>query len=220
MPLVEALVGSASNDLFDAIFDVEIDDDDYELFGDSDADMDLPALRSLHSQESLKPNVDRGNVTPSKENRTGKRRQESPSPVPQIRTRQPSRISSERRGESSSAQNSPKLRRLTLSNLNTEDVVNSPEVVTTTTMSSRSPLARLFTSKFLSPPTGNFQREEGFGSASPVVRVPSQAATSAELSVRQISTLLESVKELPVQKLKDEMKELQVGLQVIVERLS
>jgi hypothetical protein len=57
MPLVEALVGSSSNDLFDAIFDVEFDDNDYELFGDSDADMDLPALRSLYSRESLKPNI-------------------------------------------------------------------------------------------------------------------------------------------------------------------
>jgi len=213
MPLVEALVGSSSNDLFDAIFEVEIDDDDYELFGDSDADMDLPALRSLHSKENLKSNIDRGNVTPTKESRSGKNRHESPSPVPLIRTRQPTRgrISSEQlqRGESSSAQNSPRLRRLSLSQLNTDEVVNSPDLVTTTTMSNRSPLAKLFASRFLSPPaTGNFPREN---STSPVVRVPSQAATSAEVNVRQIATLLENVKELPVQKLKDEMKELQVG---------
>lgn len=216
MPLVEALVGSSSNDLFDAIFDVEVDDDDYELFGDSDADMDMPALRSLHSKENLKSNIDRGNVTPTKGSRNGKNRRESPSPVPLIRTRQPSRgrISSER-GESSSAQNSPRLRRLSLSQLNTDELINSPEVVTTTTMSNRSPLAKLFTSRFLSPPTtGHFPREE---SASPVVRVPSQAAASAEVSVRQIATLLENVKELPVQKLKDEMKELQVGFQQIMQ---
>jgi hypothetical protein len=215
MPLVEALVGSASNDLFDAIFDVEIDDNDYGLFGDSDADMDVAALRSYHSRESPKPIVDSGNVTPSKENRNGKKRHESPSPVPQIRTRKPSRgrISSEQlqRAESSSGQNSPKLRRLTLSNLNTDDVVNSPEVVTTTTMSNRSPLAKLFASRFLSPPAGGFPREESILSASPVARV---ATTGTEASVKQIATLLENVKELPVQKLKDEMKELQVGFSV------
>jgi hypothetical protein len=207
MPLIEALVGSASNDLFSAIFDVEINESDYELF--SDSDMDEPALRSLHSRESLKHNIDRGVVTPTKEKRRGKKRFESPSPVPQIRTRQPSssRIPSER-GESS--HNSPRLRRLSLSNLNTDDIINSPEVVTTTTMSTRSPLANLFASKFLSPPTGDFPREEG-SNVSQAARGAAQAATSVEASVRKIEALFDDVKELPMHKLKDEMKELQVG---------
>jgi hypothetical protein len=89
-------------------------------------------------------------------------------------------------------------------------MVNSPELVTMTTTSNRSPLAKLFTSRFLSPPsTGGFQRDEGNG-ISQVARA-AQAAAIAEASVKQIEILLENVKELPVQKLKDEMKELQVG---------
>lgn len=215
MPLVEALVGSASNDLFEAIFDVQVNENDYDLFDDSDADMDSPALHSLHSRESLEPYVDRRNATSREGKRKAKKSRESPSPVPQIRTRQPSlgRISSERpqRGKSSSARNSPRLHPLLLGDLNTDDMINSPEVVTTTTMSNQSPLAKLFASRFLSPPMGSSPREEGNINASQAARQAAQAATNAEASVRRIETLLGDVKDLPVQKLKDEMKELQVS---------
>ena len=195
---MEALVGSASNDLFGAIFDVEVNENDYELF-DSDMDPDEPELRSRHSRESLKANA--GDATPTKGKRDGKNRLESPSPVPSIRTRQPtsSRIPS--------AQNSPKLQRLTLSNINTDDTVNS-DGVKTTTMSTRSPLAKLFGSRLLSasPTIGNFEGN----SNGTQVRVAAQVTTNAEASMKQVAALLDSVKELPVQKLKEEMKELQV----------
>lgn len=57
MPLVEALVGSASNDLYEAIFDVQEDNASgvMDIFDESDDE--LPHLRSYHSRE----NIDDGN---------------------------------------------------------------------------------------------------------------------------------------------------------------
>ncbi len=207
MPLVEALVGSASNDMFDAIFDVEIDDNDYELFDDSDVDMDALALRSRHSRE----NVNAGSTyTPTKDKSTDKKRLKSASPVPRIRTRRPTsrgRPSSERQpGESSSRRNTPRLHSLALSNLSSNDVVNSPEPVTATSMSNRSPLAKFFGSRFLSPTAGGMMAPE----AAHMAQVAAQAASSADASVRRVESFLDSVNQLPVQKLKEEMKELQV----------
>jgi len=51
-PLIEALVGSSSADLYDAIFDVEADQDS-ELFGPTADDEERPMLRSFHSRERL-----------------------------------------------------------------------------------------------------------------------------------------------------------------------
>lgn len=202
MPLVEALVGSASNDLLDAIFDVELDDNDYEIFDDSDVDMDAPALRSRHSRENMLP-------TPTKNKSTGRKPLKSMSPIPRIRTRRPTsrgRLSSDRqRGESSSAQNSPRLQSLRLSNLSSNDVVNSPEPVTASTTSNRSPLAKFFGSRYLSPTAGGMSPE-----AAHVAQQASLAATSADATLRRIESLLDSSYEMPVQKLKDEMRELQV----------
>jgi len=217
MPLVEALVGSASTDLFDAIFDVEIDDNDYELFDDRDSDigMDTPALRSRHSRENVNFGLNAGSPnTPTKDKGTEKKRLGSASPVPRIRTRRPTsrgRLSSERQpGQSSSARNTPRLHSLALSNLSSNDVVNSPEPVTAISTSNQSPLAKLFGSRFLSPTAGGMVPE-----AAHMAQVAAQAASSADASVRRVESLLDSVAQLPVQKLKEEMKELQVRLLVL-----
>ncbi|KAJ3516556.1 hypothetical protein NLJ89_g1051 [Agrocybe chaxingu] len=193
MPLVEALVGSSSNDLFDAIFDVEVDDSDFDIF-DSDAEADVPALRSLHSRENMQvrgPSKDRG---------------DSRSPVPKIRRRRPTslgRVST--RGAASvgegSAQPSPKQFGSGVTALSPVDMLTSPEIITSAG-SNLSPLARLYNSRFSSvaPAESN---------SSVAAQAAAQAAASTEASVRHIEALLEAVSELPVHRLKEEMKELQ-----------
>ncbi|KAJ8078670.1 hypothetical protein PM082_012953 [Marasmius tenuissimus] len=63
-PLIEALMGSASADLYDAIFDVEAEHDS-DLFGPTADDDELPMLRSFHSRERLPGGGGRLSPTPS-----------------------------------------------------------------------------------------------------------------------------------------------------------
>lgn len=174
MPLIEALVGSTSNDVFDAIFDVDVDENDYEIFDDSDGEQDVPHLRSLHSRESI---CGRESRSPSR------------SPVPQIRTRGPTNLGgSPTRRDPSSPRKSPRHR--ALGSLAPVEYGSSPEFVASPT-SARSPLAQLFRSRFSS-------------------ELPASPAVNTDASVKHIEHLLEAVGQLPVQKLKEEMKELQV----------
>lgn len=68
MPLVEALVGTRAQSLYDAIFEVEVEPDEtQDIFKDSDNESDddeRPALQSLKSRESLYFNKNSGNRTP------------------------------------------------------------------------------------------------------------------------------------------------------------
>ncbi|KAF9007612.1 receptor-activated Ca2+-permeable cation channel [Cyathus striatus] len=57
IPLVEALVGSTSSDLYDAIFDVDIAEE-FDIFDDSDNE--APALHSLHSHDNLRVDTSPG----------------------------------------------------------------------------------------------------------------------------------------------------------------
>lgn len=155
IPLVEALVGSASNDLYDAIFEVEVAED-FDIFDESDDD--APALRSFDSRENI--------------------RASGTSPGPELRKR-PSSLSVSRAGPSPKA--SPRQR--VISTLSPNDVFTSPDVITT---SFRSPLARLFNQ-----------------------RSPVDGPAVGEASLKRIETLLDDVRSLPVQRLKEEMKELQ-----------
>ena len=176
MPLIEALVGSTSNDVFDAIFDVDVDEHDYDIFDDSDDEQNFPHLRSLHSRENM-----HGRETRSR----------SRSPVPHIRTRGPTTLgSSPTRRDPSSPRKSPRHRGL--KRLAPVDGL-SPELVASPA-STRSPLAQLFRSRF----------------SSELPATPSTPAANTDTSVKQIELLLEAVGQLPVQKLKEEMKELQV----------
>lgn len=177
MPLIEALVGSTSNDVFDAIFDVDVDEQDYDIFDDSDGEQDVPHLRSLHSTENIR----------GRESRSPSR-----SPVPQIRTRGPTNPGrSPTRRDPSSPRKSPRHRGLR--GLAPVEYVSSPELMASPT-SARSPLALLFGSRFSS--------ELPATSPTPAVNI--------DASVKHIERLLEAVDQLPVQKLKEEMKELQV----------
>jgi len=180
MPLIEALVGSTSNDVFGAIFDVDVDEHDYDIFDDSDGEQDVPHLRSLHSTENMR----------GRESRSPSR-----SPVPQIRTRGPTNPGrSPTRLDPSSPRKSPRHRGL--GGLAPVDYVSSPELMAspTSARSAPSPLAQLFGSRF----------------SSQLPATSSTPAANTDASVKHIERLLEAVGQLPVQKLKEEMKELQV----------
>ncbi|KIY63536.1 hypothetical protein CYLTODRAFT_426026 [Cylindrobasidium torrendii FP15055 ss-10] len=55
MPFVEAIVGSTSNDLYEAIFDVEHDHADADIFQDADSIDERPQLRSYNSAREDPP---------------------------------------------------------------------------------------------------------------------------------------------------------------------
>ncbi|RXW22827.1 hypothetical protein EST38_g3005 [Candolleomyces aberdarensis] len=212
MPLVEALVGSTTNDLFEAIFDVELNDE-YDLFDGYDED-DRLALRSQHSRETLGARGKGENRSTPRKTRLSMSRSPAPGGTPR-RRRSPSSVkvslseaspiepasTSELPQQAPSLPTSPtgsntnftaeRRNRLRVQSMlsPTDTTVLSPEVYTSTS-SSRSPLARLFNNKY---PT-----EQQVA-----------ASSVADSNIRRIETLLEDVKDLPVQKLKDEMKELQ-----------
>ncbi|PPQ65270.1 hypothetical protein CVT26_000230 [Gymnopilus dilepis] len=201
MPLIEAIVGSSSHDLYDAIFDVEVDDQEYDIFGDSDGEFDdVPALRSFHSREDV-----RG---------VGARSSSPSSPVPRIRKKRPTSLARSPTSESVSNRASPKSRPLGPSALTPGDLIASPEIITsaplnTSNTNNRSPLARLFTSRFTSGSGGLGLPPSAVSESNTAALAAAQAASHTEESLRHIEGLLEAVGQLPVQKLKDEMKELQ-----------
>ncbi|KAF8150616.1 receptor-activated Ca2+-permeable cation channel [Crassisporium funariophilum] len=196
MPLMEALVGSSSADLYEAIFDVQVEEGELDdIWGSEGGDWnaDAPALRSLHSRENMKAGA-------------AGRRGISSSPVPRIRKRRPSSVGrsstrTDNAGASGSARGSahpsPKQRPLgpqALAPID-RDFIHSPEMMaspSTFTDDNRSPLARLFGSRFSNAPG-----------------ILPSATVNTEASVKHIESLLQAVSELPVHRLKEEMKELQ-----------
>jgi hypothetical protein len=148
MPILEALVGSNSSDLYDAIFDVDVTGE-FDLFEDSDND--FPALRSLTSRESLQPGPERKRLSSV---------QKSP------------------RREFSTSRGSPRLQ----------------------ISRNLSPIAMPATSTEISLGEGlKFE--------------PPQTDTltaGVDVSIKRVEALLDGMRDLPVQRLKDEMKELQV----------
>lgn len=170
MPLVEALVGSTSQDLFEAIFEVETEHQS-ELFADGSDDDEFLPLRSYASRENLS---------------TSARRAGSPTPArPRIQKRPSSLKPSSQRG--SSPLGSPRLRAHSLI-----DPVTSAEIPS---LGTQSPLARLF-----------MRRSPGLPDRDAVA-----AASHVEASVKKIDALFDDLRDLPVQGLKDEIKELQVN---------
>ncbi|KAJ7659964.1 receptor-activated Ca2+-permeable cation channel [Mycena rosella] len=149
IPLLEALVGSTSSDLYEAIFEIDVAPG-ADLFDESDEE--FPQLRSVASRDTM-------------------------TSTPADVRRRPSRVSlaarSPHRGE-----------RSPLRPLSGLDVgVSSAEVST----AGRSPLSKFFAHVDPPPGSGNI-----------------------EASVRRVETMLDEMRELPVHRLKDEMRELQV----------
>ncbi|KAG7444146.1 receptor-activated Ca2+-permeable cation channel [Guyanagaster necrorhizus] len=151
MPIVEAIVGSTSNDLYEAIFEVDAERD-LHLFDEEEEE--LPHLRSVHSQENLLSDAE-----------SRKRRQSS------VR-RPPSAMSGPKRLSPQSSPRTPRARNLDLL---------SAEVQSS--LGSLNPLQQLF----------------GRPSDSPQV----------EAAVKKVEALVDDLRNLPVHKLSDEMRELQ-----------
>ncbi|KAJ7931371.1 receptor-activated Ca2+-permeable cation channel [Mycena leptocephala] len=147
MPLVEALVGSTSSDLYEAIFEIDSVGGP-GLFDDSEEEEDFPQLRSIASRDTI---------------RSAERVRRRPSRV-SLAARSPLRAGS--------PQGSP--RRRPLSSLSALDV-GGPQ-----------PVAKFFA--HVDPPAGT----------GPV-----------ESSLRRVETILDDLRDLPVHRLKDEMRELQ-----------
>jgi len=167
MPLLDAFVGTGSNDLHEAIFGVDTIPEE-ELFENLEED-ERPALRSIASSTRVRGSRSRGR-TP------GTTDVQSPptSPTSPTRTRVTSNVS-------------PMRPPITISTGNLLEPGQSGEAPSLGMMS---PLARLF------------------GGDSPIRR--RTTSVSAGASLKKVETLLGDIKNLPVNKLTEEMRELQV----------
>ncbi|KAI9463324.1 hypothetical protein BJY52DRAFT_79038 [Lactarius psammicola] len=188
LPFFEAFMGTDLHDLYGAIFDVEPDlaEEDGELF--ADREQDRVGLHSWTSRESGRAGTHTPPLTlqPLHELSTPER------PV-----RADRRASSLPRSRPGRSGGSPRTRKLSLRpSLAEPHRVSAAEAQNFGTLS---PLARLFSNRLSEP--------DSSGTApSPV---DAQKLVRVEEGVRRVQELLEDVRELPVSKLKDEMRELQ-----------
>ena len=183
VPFLESLVGSRTTDLYDAIFDVD-DPEAYELFASDEDEDGRPALTATLSRDSLRP-PSPGSGTPRQQ---GARRATS------LRSfRAPRSPRSPTRG-------SPVMRSMALPDL--VEPHNSAEIQT---VGPRSPLSRLFTGRAAGRRAISASHER-------LAPLPNQgaAAAAADERVRRLEGLVEEIRGLPVNRLKEEMKELQV----------
>ncbi|GBE88279.1 hypothetical protein BKA93DRAFT_827390 [Sparassis latifolia] len=174
IPLLD-LLGSSSTEIYDAIFDVDLPQDDVDdLFEERDDDVATPLL-SFPSRESL--HVPNSSPPPSSRQEPLRRRHAS-LPHEQINR------GGSRHGAPSPSL-SPRPRKATLP---------GPLLTSTSgeiqTGGPRSPLSRLYLG------------------ARDTERVTSPSSV-AEASIKKVEALLDDVRHLPVNRLKDEMKELQ-----------
>jgi hypothetical protein len=184
LPFFEVL-GTDLRDVYGAIFDVEPDltEEDGGLF--ADREQDRVGLHSWASRESDR--ADTHMPPPTSQ------------PLPELSTPERpvhagSRASSLPRSRPGQSGGSPRIRKLSLRpSLAESHRMGAAEA------GSFSPLARLFSNRLLEPnPSG--------AAPSPV---DAQKLDRVEEGVRRVQELLEDVRELPVSKLKDEMRELQ-----------
>ncbi|KAH8112747.1 receptor-activated Ca2+-permeable cation channel [Phellopilus nigrolimitatus] len=172
MPLVEALIGTHAHTLYDAIFDVELSNEqEHELYEEFDDEDDRPALRSLASRESM----------PYRRARTLSRKRAISTSVPE---------SPERGLPSPGGPRSPRRRPKMSLQSNPEQAggLGLPKAP--------SPLTRLFSGPRLVTSFSDNTVAPGM-------------TEDAIAGVRKLENVLEGIRDLPVQKLKDEMKELQ-----------
>lgn len=181
MPLIEALVGSHAHTLYDAIFDIELSDEQeqalFEGFSDGE-DEEAPALRSLASCGSMRKRP--GTRTPSRRRPQSASHPSTPDRIP-----------------SPGAPRSP-LRRPKES-LPSDSGLTGGLTPGLPLLKTRSPLARLFAG----PRIVTSMSESTVSPTSPMVE-------ETLAGVRKLETVLEGIRDLPVHRLKDEMKELQV----------
>ncbi|KAF8640326.1 hypothetical protein AX16_010221 [Volvariella volvacea WC 439] len=200
IPFIEAIVGSTASNLYDVIFDVDVDHD-LGLWEDEEerADETFGTLRSLRSRDNLRAEAsgeqaEQRRRSPSSARENGSRRPRSTPRSPAHREREAVAIS---------ASGSPRL--VITSALPPSD---SQEGTGGSGLGASgsgpiSPLARLFGNRF--PSSGS-----GLGLLSaPNMIGQVDVVEATQSSLKRMEGLIEDVKNLPVQKLKDEMKELQ-----------
>jgi len=171
MPILDALLGANANDIYEALFDIDLEQHETQLFSDeSDEDLPPPELRPLPSRDSLR---DRRPLSPS----SGGRGPSSPLRETHNRRR--------------SGSGSPRPRRTAL-----PPIIQTSSSAEVPSLSKQSPLAKLFS------PNSVRQR-----AVSQIDRTPAMQQTDAAL--KRLEGLLEDARNLPVIRLKDEMKELQ-----------
>lgn len=215
MPILEHIVGSASMDVYEAIFETDLSGG-YNIFEDSDDEGrerdPFHAIRersrsrmrgedvfgsrartvSRDSREAPSINVSRPSTSRASSPDPGRRpsslSRNTQTPSSQLRSRRDITAS----GSGVSPSGSPRPRRVALPQI---QPANSGEILSA---APKSPLVAFF---------GGGRREH---SSSQVDRAAAVAAT-AEAGIKRIEALAEDIKKLPVNKLKDEMKELQVS---------
>jgi len=185
LPFFEAFLRTDLRDVYGAIFDVEPDltEDDRELF--ADREQDRVGLHSWTSREGDRADAPtpRSTSQPFHELSTPER------PVPTDRS------SSLPRSRPGQVGGSPRRRKLSLR----PSLAEPFRVSAAQNLGPLSPLARLF---------GNRLSEPDHPGAGPSP-VDAQKLSRVEEGVRRVQELLEDVRELPVSKLKNEMRELQ-----------
>jgi hypothetical protein len=184
LPLFEELMGTNLHDVYEAIFDVDLDlvEEDEELF--QDREQDRVGLHSWTSRESGR----NGTHTPPQINIP------SEPHIPESPSRAGCRASSFPRTQPGQSNRSPRTRKLSLRPSLAEHLrVSAAEGQGA---DPRSPLSRLFSNRLSEADTG----------PSPV---DVHKLDKVEEGVRRVQELLEDVRELPVSTLKDEMRELQ-----------
>ena len=171
MPLLEAFVGTNSDDLYDAIFDVDVIPDE-GLFNNLEED-ERPALRSIASSAGLRGNRSRG-------------RTPGPGPARNVQSPPLSPMSPTRTAGTPDV--SPMRKPITIS---TASLLEPGQPGDHLSVGKVSPLARLFAGD--SPVRGRTVSMQGAGA-----------------SLKKVETLLEEIKSLPINKVTEEMRELQV----------
>ena len=203
VPFLEHIVGSSTTDLYDAIFDVEVTDiAGLGIFDDDDDDAadDRAELRSIASREDAHdtsappppPFVvsapQAQSSAPSSATTQNHARRPASVPRPPASPSGRSTRSTGRR-DASSPSGSPRPRRLRL-----PSVIQASLSGEIPSSGPKSPLSRLYTGRtFLT-----------------VSQAAAMNATT-EASIKKLDAAVESMKNLPVKKLKEEMKELQVS---------
>jgi hypothetical protein len=173
--LVDSIIGPSSSDLYDAVFDVDVEEEP-ELFTEEDgADTEGPALRSLASAENLY-----ANRTPSHTD---------------LRTP----LSPTHRNVSPSAVTSHRGRR----DLTPIRIVDRSSAAEIPSIGRHSPLAKLFLPRLQTPTSALMGEALGADIVPPTPTHP---------AVGRMEVLLEEFKALPVARMREEMKELQVGV--------
>ena len=208
VPFLERLVGSTSADLYDAIFHIPLPED-LGLFPDEDEEeADRPRLRSEVSRDVLRP------LSPPPSGPSTVRRARSADPsLSQV---PPPHAPGVRSGTQTLGPTSPRKRRPRLPSeirpMSLSVVAFDAGGAGSTEVQSaapQSPLTQLFAPR-------RDRAVSGGAGAYEKVQFPGGAATVDTEGLKRLEALVQDIRELPVNRLKDEMKELQVWVFLVL----